>query len=186
MRRKAVGTIPGVSHSEQLHNWISQGGCVGLMLYQFFCDCGFAWTGLMVGLSQGEGADSPEKYPRYYLGLRIAFLSFLQLFRKGAKVAEAGGAGICTEPSAAPGAHGWMQQTPQASSGESQATNTQSVSSSSTCLFHLPLEVRRQDSSFSNHQDLVNSIGESSQAGKDILGWNIHVCFNNSDFFLCF
>lgn len=78
-----------------------------------------------------------------------------------------------------------MQQAPQAGSGESHATNAQSISFSLACHFHVPLEVRRQDSSFRNQQDLVNSIGESSQAGKDILGWNIHVCYKNT-FLSCF
>lgn len=116
--------------------------------------------------------------------LRIAFLFFLQLFRKGANVAETGRAGICTEPSPAPGSDRWMQQTPQASSGESHDTNRQRTSFSSTCLFHVPLEERRQDSSFNNQQDLVNSICESFQAGKNIPRWNIHVCYKNTDFFV--
>lgn len=33
---------------------------------------------------------------------------------------------------------------------------------SSTCLLHVPLEERRQASSFNKQQDLVNSIGKSS------------------------
>lgn len=52
-------------------------------------------------------------------------LSLMQLFRKGAEVEETGRAGVCTEPAAAAGPDRWMQQTPQASSGESDPPDAQ-------------------------------------------------------------